>query len=145
MRSIFAIAFLYSVQAYACPQLTGNYACKSSNSQTEILTVTQDASSGVTVYTVNGSPIPADNKAFAIADDDSLKDATLRAWCDDDVTLKGELLGKAWNSGSYYGDLNLSLGYSLSGSDLHVVSAGKITSATNGDLPVNGEMVCTKN
>lgn len=145
MRTLAAIALLFSVQAFACPTLTGNYTCKNQDGSTSAMTITQNVNGTVTTYNLNGSDLLADNQARPMQDDDNIKSGTFRAWCDDNITLKGEILGKYWNNGSYFGDLTLDIGFSLAANgDLQQVSTGNIKN-TGGTYPINQTTACTKN
>jgi hypothetical protein len=144
MRTIAALALVFSAQAFACPNLTGNYTCTYQNGTSETMAVTQSAKGTVTVYNINGSEMPADAQSYQVPDDDNLKQGTFKAWCDDDVTLKGLLVGKYYNAGEYYGDLTMNLGWSLQGTDLKQSSNGQIVN-TGGTYPITQDTVCTKN
>ncbi len=144
MRTLTALALVFSAQAYACPQLAGTYNCKYQDGSAEIVTIQQETKDGVTVYGYNGSDIPADNQVYNIPDDENLKSGTFRAWCDDDVTLKSQLLGKYWDNGAYFGDLTLDMSFTLSGSDLHQSTTGQVVNS-GGSYPINNEVTCTKN
>lgn len=144
MRTIAALALMFSAaSAFACPNLAGSFTCNY-NGQKEVITVTQSMKGAVTVYMVNGSEIVADNQVRNIPDDESLKNATFRAWCDDTVTLKGQILGKYYNNGSYFGDLTADINFLLANGNLKQVTTGELKGA-NGNYPINNETVCTKN
>lgn len=142
MRTLLAVLLLGSVQAFACPNLTGSFTCTYSDGSSEVLNITQEAKEGVTTYNINQSLTPADNVIYTVPDDETLKEGTFRAWCNDDVTLKGELIGKYYDQGSFFGDLLLNIDYSLDGANLKQVTTGTLTSA-NGQYPINAETVCT--
>lgn len=144
MRKLAAIALLFSVQAFACPNLTGSFKCTYGDGSTENVTITQSEVNGVTVYNYNGSEMPADNQTYQIPDSEDLKEGTWRAWCDDDSTLKAELIGKYYNQGSYFGDLNMRMDFSIDGTSLKQVTNGNLKN-TGGDYPINDEMTCVAN
>ena len=144
MRTLAVIALLFSAQAFACPQLAGNFTCTYQDGSKEVMTVTQDTKGNLTTYNVNGSDIITDNVAKPMQDDANIKNATFRSWCDDDVTLKGELIGQYFNNGKFYGDLTVALNYSMSGSDLKQNVDGQVV-GSNGTQPIKQETVCTKN
>lgn len=143
MRTLAALLLAFSAQAYACPNLTGTYTCTYQDGSTEVVSISQEQKNGVTVYNYNGSPMPADNKAYPMPDDQTLRESTFRAWCEGEV-LKGNLIGKYYNEGSYFGDLNLLLDITKQGTDLKQVSAGSLKNS-GGEYPIEGEIVCTIN
>lgn len=146
MRILAALALLVSVNAYACPDLSGSFTCTSQDNTSEVVTLSQENKDGITIYNYNGSMIPADNQAYQVPDDQNLKEGTFRAWCDanDNVTLKTELIGKYYDQGSYYGDLTMNMDFSLNGTDLRQVTTGKLVNS-GGEQPLNGDMTCVRN
>jgi len=144
MRTLAIIALLFSAQAFACPNLTGTYTCTYQDGSKETTAITQDTKGTVTVYNINGSDMPADGQTVLIPDSDNLKEGTFKAWCDDDLSLKGLMIGKYWNQGAYFGDLTMNLVWSLSGTDLRQTSNGQVVNS-GGKYPVTNETVCAKN
>ena len=146
MRKFAVIALLFSGSAFACPNLTGNYTCTYQDGSSEVVSITQttDATTGVTVYTHNGSQIPADSNAYPVPDDATLKEATFKAWCADDATLSAQLVGKYFQDGAYFGDLDMTSNFSLVGTDLKQVTAGTLKN-TGGTYPLNSELTCKLN
>lgn len=144
MRKLAAIALLFSVQAYACPELTGSYTCAYQDGSSEVVTISQELKDGVTIYTHNGSQIPADNVAYPVPDDANLREATFRAFCSDEATLTANLVGKYFQDGQYFGDLNMTSNFTLDGANLKQVTTGTLKNQ-GGEYPLNSEMVCTRN
>lgn len=144
MRKLAAAFLLVSVQAYACPDLTGNYTCTYHDGSSEAVVISQEVKDGVTVYTHNGTPIPADNVTYPVPDDASLKDATFRAYCSDANTLSANLIGKYFQDGQYFGDLNLTSNFSVANGDLKNVTVGSLKN-TGGEYPLNSEITCKRN
>ncbi len=144
MRSLLALLVFGSVNAFACPDLTGNFTCTYSDGSTEQLAVTQENKDGITQYNFGGEVTPADNAVYQIPDDATLKQGTFRAWCEDDVTLKAEILGKYYDQGTYYGDLTLNINYSIENGNLKDYTTGSLVN-TAGTYPINSETVCTRN
>jgi hypothetical protein len=145
MGKFAAIALLFSVQAYACPQLTGAYTCTYQDGSKEVVTIAQNKdANNVDVYNYNGSTILTDNVAYPIPDDQQLKQGTFRAWCADDTTLQTQVVGKYYQQGNYFGDLTMNLNLSLKGTDLHQVTIGSLKN-TGGEYPLNGDVTCTHN
>ncbi len=144
LRTFATMALLFSVQAYACPQLTGAYTCAYQDGSSEVITLSQELKDGVTVYTHNGSTIPADNVAYPVPDDANIREATFRATCTGDVTLSANLTGKYYQDGQYFGDLNMTSNFSLNGKDLKQVTVGTLKNQ-GGEHPLNSELTCTRN
>ena len=143
MRTLAAFALLFSVQAFACPQLTGNYTCKYQNGQSTALILTQDSKSNVTIYSLNGQQLPADNQVQPLPDEDTLKNATIRAWCNDDSALHTELIGKYYQQGRYFGDLTMDEDLSMANQNLRQVTTGNVKNS-GGTYPVNSDITCTR-
>lgn len=145
MGKFLSVALLFSVQAYACPQLVGSYTCTYQDGTKEVVTISQNKDrNNVDVYDYNGSTIVTDNNAYPIPDDQQLKGGTFRAWCDDETTLQTQLVGEYYQQGNYYGRLTMNLNLSLQGSDLKQTTTGNLVN-TGGTYPLNGETVCAKN
>jgi hypothetical protein len=146
MRILAALALLVSVNAYACPDLTGTYTCKYQDNTTEVVSISQENKDGVMVYNYNGSALPADNQVYQIPDQDSLKQGTFRAWCDeaDATVLQTELLGKYYDQGQFAGDLTLDMAFSLNGTDLRQLTTGKLVNS-DGEYPIGTDVTCTRN
>lgn len=143
MRTLAALLLLVSANAFACPELTGSYTCTYQDGSSENVTISQEDKSGVTVYNYNGSSIPADNQVYPIPDDQTLKNATFRAWCEN-ASLKGNIVGKYYNNGSEFGDLDMVMDLSLDGTNLKNVTTGTLKNS-GGTYPLDGSVVCTRN
>jgi hypothetical protein len=141
MRKLAALALLVSVNAWACPDLTGTYTCKYQDGQTEVVTLSQENKDGVVIYNYNGSSIPADNVARPVPDDATLREGTFRAWCETDI-FKAQLLGKYYDQGVYFGDLTLNIDFTKVGNDLKQVNTGSVKNSAS-EYPINAEVVCT--
>src|ERR1035437_10237624 len=99
MRTLAVIALPFSAQAFACPTLTGAYTCTYQDGSKEVMNVTQDTKGTVTTFSINGSEMVADGQVRPVPDDANIKNANFKSWCDDDVTLKGLLVGQYFNNG----------------------------------------------
>jgi hypothetical protein len=147
MRILAALGLLVSVNAFACPDLTGSYTCKYQDGTSETMTFSQqDNKDGVTVYNMNGENLPADNQVYNMQDSQNLKNGTFRLWCDqaNSAILDAEVLGQYYDQGQYYGDLTLDMAYSLDNGNLKQVTTGSLKGAA-GQQPINDEMTCTRN
>jgi hypothetical protein len=144
MRKLAAIALLFSAQAFACPDLTGSFTCTYQDGSSEKVTISQSLVNGVTVYNYNGSEIPADNVARPMQDDQSIKSATFRAWCEAS-SLKGNLIGKYYNNGSEFGDLNMVMTFALDANNLKSITNGTLVDKGGTSYPLDGEVTCARN
>jgi hypothetical protein len=144
MRIFAVIALLFSAQAFACPNLTGNFTCKYQDGSVENISITQGDSNGVTVYNYNGSNIPADNVVYPMQDDQSLRNATFRAWCEGDA-LKGNIIGKYYNNGSEFGDVNMVLTFNMESNNLKNTTTGSLVDKSGNSYDLGGETLCTRN
>lgn len=144
MRTLIAVALLFSAQAFACPELAGTYTCTFSDGTEETGTVTQSVVNGINIYNYNGTEIRADGVTYPVPEDETLKEGTSRAWCDDALTLKGEVIGKYYSGGSYFGEVVLNLEFSKVGTSLRQVTTGNLKNS-GGDYPINSDITCTAN
>jgi hypothetical protein len=144
MRKLAAMALIFSVQTYACPQLSGEYVCRYPDGNSEKIALSQTLDGNITVYNVNGSNIVADNKVYPVPDDANVRNAYFRAWCDDTVSLKGHLIGQYFHNNAFYGDLELNFLYSLVNGNLKQVATGTLSNS-NGERSLNSETICTRN
>jgi hypothetical protein len=144
MRTLIAVALLFSAQAFACPELAGTYTCTFSDGTEETGTVTQSVVNGINIYNYNGTEIRADGVTYPVPEDETLKEGTSRAWCDDPLTLKGEVIGKYYSGGSYFGEVVLNLEFSKVGTSLRQVTTGNLKNS-GGDYPINSDITCTAN
>lgn len=140
MRTLATLAFIFSAQAFACPNLTGNFKCDTQQGS-QTLSITQDTKGSVTVYTVNGDQIPADNQVRTLPDSDDIRNGTFRAWCDDDTTFKGQILGKYYYQGTYFGDLTANLAFTMDNGNLKQVTKGSVK-GSSGTYPIDQTVVC---
>ena len=101
------------------------------------------ARNNVTTFVYNGSTMPANDMTYSLPDDPNIKSATFRAWCDDDVTLKGQILGQYWNDNADLGNLTMDLLYMVSESKLHQVTSGQVVNGKT-TYPINNEVVCSR-
>jgi len=139
------VGLLLSAQAYACPNLTGEFTCKSQDG-TEVIKISQEVRDGVTVFNYNGSEILANNEAMPFPDDDSIREGTFRTWCEEanaDLVFS-QLLGKYYDHGRYFGDLELNLTLSLTENNLKQVTKGTLKSGTR-VYPIESETICERN
>lgn len=130
--------------AFACPQLVGRFTCTNSDGTTEAVTVTQYLKDKVTVYHMNNMEVISNNQTYPIDDSDTLKSASYRAWCDDDVTLKVFMTGKIYGRDTYYGDIELNMNYLMDGTSLKLHVSGVFKSGSQ-DQPINNELSCLPN
>lgn len=106
--------------------------------------MSQADKNGVTVYNYNGSEIPADNVTYPVPDDQNLRNSTFRAWCEGDM-LKGNIVGKYYDNGAEFGDLDMVLSLSLDGNNLKNVTTGNLKGKDGNVYPINADVTCTRN
>lgn len=141
MRTLATLAFLVSVNAWAaCPELTGTYNCNYSDGSKETVTIKQENKDGIVIYDYNGSSVPADNQIRQIPDDQTIKQGTFRAWCDNE-SLKTQMLGKYYQDGQFFGDLTLNMDFTKVGTDLKATNTGFVKNSA-GEYPLNSEVIC---
>lgn len=145
MRILASLALLVSVNAFACPDLTGSFTCTNQDGTTSTLAMSQENKDGVTIYNYDGQSLPADGQVYKMDDSQNLKDGTIKATCDDNAnTMNTEILGKYYENGEFAGDLTLDIAMSLdASSNLLQVYTGKIVNQ-GGDYPINQQMTCTR-
>jgi len=143
MRILTALILVYSAQSFGCPMLAGSYSCPQRDGSTKTTTISQTEKDGVTIYDFKNFFLPADNQAHPIADSDNLKSTTLRGWCDEDVTLKVEIIGKVYSSGKYVADVNAIQKISHSAETLDENISGTLSNQS-GSQPFSQEIKCTE-
>ncbi len=144
MRTLMALALLFSSSAFACPDLTGKFTCMYQDKSTEDVTISQEMQKdGTFVYNYNGTMIPADGKIYDVPDDAQVKEGKFKAFCDDDITLKTTLVGKYWRAKAYFGDLILNMNFTVEKNDLKQNSVGSVKNSS-GEYPLNSALVCVR-
>lgn len=143
VRIIATLAALFSVQAFACPNLTGSYTCNYGNGQSEQISVSQREANGITYYSYNNDEFAADGSVVPLQDSADLKQATFKAWCEN-TTLKNQIMGKYYNNGTYFGDLNMVIDITSANGNLQQNATGNLK-GSQGDYPINNSVTCTKN
>lgn len=134
---------LFSVGAFACPNLSGTFSCPDAQNGPQIVTITQSESNGITTYYQNGEALAADNVVKSIPDEPTFKEGKMRAYCEGD-SLKVAVQGKVWDQGQFFGDLDVVSNYSLdASSNLVDKFEGNIKSA-QGDYPIGDLTTCTR-
>lgn len=149
MKAILAAIALVGAQAFACPNLTGTFAC-TYEGQTENTQITQSEMNGVTTYTMRnaddpndqGGSLPADNNTYTIPDSQEFKQGTIRGWCEGEL-FKIEQIGQYHDQGQHIGDIQATMTFSLNNNNLNQVTAGVFKTAS-GEYPINSELTCTR-
>ncbi len=93
MRKLAALALVFSFKAMACPNLAGTYTCAYEDNPPEQILITQELKNGFMTYSHNGSTVVADNIAYPIPGEETLRSGTLRATCLNNETLSANLVG----------------------------------------------------
>lgn len=141
MRALATLALLTSINAWAnCPDLTGAYNCTYRDGTKETITISQENKDGVVIYDYNGSAVPADNQVRQVPDDQTIKQGTFRAWCENG-SLKAQMLGKYYQEGQYFGDLTLNMDFVKVGRDLKTTNTGTIKNSA-AEYPLESELIC---
>lgn len=142
--STLAASLFVAGTATACPNLTGNYTCTYQDGSQEQMNLTQEEKNGVTVYMNSGNELIADNQTRQLPEDPSFQNATMRAWCDGEA-LKMNIIGKLFDQGQYFGDVNAEVSLSLDAKkSLEQVTSGTLKSV-QGDFPLDGKTTCVRN
>lgn len=142
LRIVTVLAALFSVQAFACPDLTGTFTCKYSDGSQETMNITYRTENGVSYYKYDSAEFAADGTVYPLQDSDNLKNGTFAATCSDDVTLKENIKGDYYYQGTNYGPLDMIINVSLSSNgDLQQVASGTLKGQTIPEQTVS----CTKN
>jgi hypothetical protein len=142
--SILALfGLFFSAQTFACPNLTGNYSCVDQDGEAHPFVVTQSVTGNVTVYQIDGKPMPADGVVYPIPDTDSMKSSTIRAWCNDDIALNVQVLGKIWQGNTYVADVTQNEVWTGTDSSLSITITGS-TSGNGQTQPIDTQLSCTK-
>lgn len=149
MKAVIALVALFSVQAFACPNLTGTYSC-TYEGQTEQIQMSQTETNGVTVYTMKnpndpndqGGSLPADNVVYKLEDSEQFKNGTIRGWCEGEA-FKIEQIGSYFDQGQHIGDLQAVISMSLNGGNLVQDTQG-VYKTGSGDYPISNSMTCSR-
>ena len=145
MRIGLASLLVFGGQALACPNLAGDFSCIYKDGSVEHIRVGQEEKDGVTVFQYNNHKIPANNQLYDVPDEDTLRGATFRAWCEGDGNgvLRTQLAGKYYTENSFYGQLTLDTSYRLAGGDLKQISTG-VLKHVGGERAINSEVLCKR-
>lgn len=131
-----------SSAAWACPDLAGNYICRTPNGN-EPLTVSQSvrtqSGQAVTVYMIDGQPYQADGQLYPINEKDL--DGKFSSQCVGDA-LVVHAAGNLTNAGQVYGSFDVSRSATKD-------AQGQLVSVTTGSAvisgqtyPANGTVIC---
>ncbi len=141
LRILTVLSAAFSVQAFACPNLTGNFTCSMPDGSTQVMDISSRMEGAVTYYKVSGDEFPADGSVLKLADSQELKNGTFSATCMADTTLSTNIKGEYFNSGKDYGPLDLNINYSMAGENLQFVTDGTLNAKT---IPAQ-TVTCNKN
>lgn len=144
IRIALIFSALFSIQAFACPDLTGNYTCDYGNGESHIWDISYREAAGVGYYTINGTEFPADNSVIAYPDQEDFRELWVRLSCNIDL-LKFEQNYKSYDHGRYTGHASSATSIGMFGPKMRMESSGTYTDANGGVFPLTGSAVCTKN
>ncbi len=149
MKALLATLVLFGTSAFACPDLTGTFAC-TQEGQTSVIQVSQQVTNGVTVYTVKdpsnptnqGDSLPADNNTYRLPDSAEFRNATIRGWCEGDA-FKMEQTGQYFDQGQHIGDLQAIAAMSIVNGNLQQAVQGTFKTGS-GDYPFDDMITCVR-
>ena len=137
-----ALALTFGLSAWACPDLTGTYMCDG-----DVLQVETSQQGGTTVYTLNGSAIPADNQWYSLPDSPEEKNAKLKMSCNTSAD-RGDFamvdyVSDYYSDGQYLANIVMEVYFFMNGQDLQQDIVG--SAKGNGfEQPINESVVCTR-
>ena len=146
MEYLATLTLLFSASSRACPDLTGTYTCEVSSTKKETKVIQQSKKNGVMVYWVNDLEMVTDDKPRFVPENENLRQGTFRVWCDGDIKVKTQLLGKYHNNSGYFGDLTANSEWFMR-DDAHLVryTSGDIRSPDGTVMPFDDEVLCKRN
>jgi|GEM_PF-2069919 len=130
----------FCLQAQACPDLTGQYTCTDSDGS-ETLTITQEVSDTLKVI-VNDTEIIVDSKSYPMTGDPTMKNASIRSWCDDKA-IKSQMTGDLYNGDEKTGYVETMVQYILAEDGLIEVRSSKVKTE-GGETPTESTLTCTR-
>lgn len=150
MKALLVGLMLVGTQAFACPDLSGSYAC-TQDGETAYLELSQTEMNGVTVFTLRdpsnpndqGGSLPADNQTYRVQDSESFKNATIRGWCEAEA-FKIEQTGELYDQGYHMGDIEMVLSMSLMEDGNLLQATSGVFKTGSGDYPLSGEVICSR-
>jgi hypothetical protein len=134
------VVFFFSVNALACPQISGTYTCETEDGP-EILEISQTNSSGIETFNIDGTDFVADGVTKKYADTEF--NGTITATCSLnklDITTFGDIYESGTKTSyvavkeSYYASKD-GLVYAINGNFEH---QGQV-------YPINEKVNCSKN
>lgn len=142
-RAIALAASLFSVGAFACPNLAGNYTCTTSAGKNDVV-ITQRVDNGITYYSFNGEEFPADGLEYSF-ENQQLKNGNFSAWCSERGTvsvLNQNLRGDFYQNGNYAGLLDLNTHIYVHKNGLRLKYKGTLKYVTGALAEINEIAAC---
>lgn len=149
MKALLATLVLFGTSAWACPDLSGTFAC-TQEGQTAVIQVSQDVVNGATVYTIKdannpgqeGDSLPADNNTYNLEDTIEFRNATYRGWCEAEA-FKMEQTGQYFDQGQHVADVQMVAAISIVNGNLQQTIQGVFRTGS-GDYPIQEAMTCAR-
>lgn len=133
-------ALFFCLQASACPDLTGRYTCNG-NDISESLVITQEVSDTLKVI-VNDAEILVDGKSYPMTGDPSLRNASIRSWCEDKA-IKSQMTGELYEADQKIGDVETTIEYVLGEDGIVEMTSSRVKTAA-GESPTESTLTCTR-
>jgi hypothetical protein len=140
-KFIIALISLSAVQAFACPDLAGNYTCTYSDGTSEATEFTQSTTNGVTTYNLGVQEVIADGAPHPVKEEDI--DGSYTATCTTDA-VSTVLTGDILDAGQAVAKVNVTLKVQKNRTGLAIGQTGEISVGAD-VIPVDDSATCTKN
>ncbi len=132
----------FSVQLWACPDLTGTYVCGGEDVAVETFEL-----DGVNYLEFNGNSLPADGQWLSIPDSETERNAKIRLSCGNSQDYGDHYLldyeADLYDQGQKFAFLDAEVYIHKTGEDLTQTTTGS-AKGTWGEQPLHEVMVCTK-
>lgn len=103
--------------------------------------ITQEVSQTLKVI-VNDSEILVDNKSYPMEGDPSIKNQTIRSWCEDKA-IKSQTMGELYDGDQKVGEVETTVQYILAEDGLIEITSSKVKTAA-GETPTENTLTCTR-
>lgn len=139
LRSLIYTLLLVAGNAYACPNLSGTFTCKTGEVIETLVVTQEEGQNSVIVDTVQ---LLADDIAHPFSEDPSFRNAFERISCTDSVFRK-HITGDYYQGDLKIGELDSTVEYSLVNNNLVETTTGKMSNIL-GEVPLDNRMVCER-
>lgn len=143
MKALLLLSFLTGLNTYACPDLTGEYRCKSKSNTYDII-IEQQPNGEHTQYWFLAAENPEDRDDSVITDGvlrkrkntETVKRGKIKAWCDGDKLIDVRW-GDLYVDGEFFTDFELKSKFYIKNGKLIWDETGMMT------FPVDRQTICT--